>query len=47
MFEIEGRELLARAFCHEIDHLNGVVFKDVVDRMLSAAEIEEMESQNK
>ena len=47
VFEIEGRELLARAFCHEIDHLNGVVFKDVVDRMLSAAEIEEMESQNK
>ncbi len=46
-FEIEGRELLARAFCHEIDHLNGVVFKDVVERMLSAAEIEEMESQNK
>lgn len=47
VFEIEGRELLARAFCHEIDHLNGIVFKDVVDRMLSAAEIEEMESQNK
>ena len=47
VFEIEGRELLARAFCHEIDHLNGVVFKDVVERMLSAAEIEEMESQNK
>lgn len=46
-FEIEGRELLARAFCHEIDHLNGVVFKDVVDRMLTAAEIEEMENQNK
>lgn len=46
-FEIDGEELLARAFCHEIDHLNGVVFKDVVDRMLSAAEIEEMEKKNK
>lgn len=23
-----GEELLARAFCHEIDHLDGVVFKD-------------------
>ena len=22
-FEIEGEELLARAFCHEIDHLGG------------------------
>ena len=46
-FEIDGDELLARAFCHEIDHLNGVVFKDVVDRMLSAAEIEEMERNQK
>ena len=46
-FEIDGEELLARAFCHEIDHLNGGVFKDVVDRMLSAAEIEEMERNQK
>ena len=23
----EGRDLLARAFCHEIDHLDGVLFK--------------------
>ena len=41
-FEIEGRELLARAFCHEIDHLNGVVFKKKVERMLTPKEIEEM-----
>ncbi len=41
-FEIEGRELLARAFCHEIDHLNGVVFKDRVERMLTPKEIEEL-----
>jgi peptide deformylase len=25
-FEIRGEELLARAFCHEIDHLNGILF---------------------
>ena len=25
-FEMRGEELLARAFCHEIDHLNGVLF---------------------
>lgn len=24
-----GKELLARAFCHEIDHLNGILFADV------------------
>ena len=29
-FEIEGEELLARAFCHEIDHLNGVLYTEHV-----------------
>jgi peptide deformylase len=27
-FVIEGTELLARALCHEIDHLNGVLYVD-------------------
>lgn len=26
-FTISGEELLARAFCHEIDHLDGILFK--------------------
>lgn len=30
--EVEGRELLARALCHEIDHLNGVLFVDKVNK---------------
>lgn len=25
-FEMRGENLLARAFCHEIDHLNGILF---------------------
>jgi peptide deformylase len=25
-FDIRGEDLLARAFCHEIDHLNGILF---------------------
>lgn len=29
---IEGDELLARALCHEIDHLNGILFKDIAER---------------
>ncbi len=29
-FTMQGKELLARAFCHEIDHLNGRVFLDLV-----------------
>jgi len=28
--ELEGTGLLARAFCHEIDHLNGILFIDKV-----------------
>ena len=29
--EYKGSELLARAFCHEIDHLNGILFADKVE----------------
>ena len=27
---VEGEELLARALCHEIDHLDGILYKDLV-----------------
>ena len=27
---ITGEDVLARAFCHEIDHMDGIVFKDLV-----------------
>lgn len=30
-FEIEGTELLARAFCHEIDHLEGHMYVEKVN----------------
>lgn len=39
-FEISGKGLTARAFCHEIDHLQGVVFTSVAERMLSEEELE-------
>ncbi|RDY28669.1 peptide deformylase [Romboutsia weinsteinii] len=32
IIEIEGEELLARAFCHEIDHLDGVLFVDKIEK---------------
>ncbi|MEG2073623.1 MAG: peptide deformylase, partial [Angelakisella sp.] len=40
-FEAEGDELYARAVCHENDHLDGVVFKDHVSRMLTDEEMDE------
>lgn len=43
--ETEGSELLCRAFCHELDHLNGVLFTDkavlLTDEELAALEEEE------
>ena len=38
--EVSGENLLARALCHEIDHLDGRLFKDLAERMLSAEEME-------
>lgn len=42
-FTIDGEDLLARAFCHEIDHLEGILYKTKAYRMLSPAEVEAME----
>ncbi len=39
-FTVTGEYLLARALCHEIDHLDGILYKTVADRMLTQPEIE-------
>lgn len=39
-FSVIGRGLLARALCHEIDHLDGKLFTDNVIRMLDPDELE-------
>ena len=40
-FEVEAEELIARCFCHELDHLDGIVYTEVMDRFLSPEELEE------
>lgn len=40
IFEVEGEGLTARCFCHEIDHLEGIVFTSKCERMLSEEELE-------
>lgn len=40
-FEMRGEELLARAFCHELDHLDGKLYTDIAERMLTPEEMEE------
>ena len=39
-FEAEGEGLTARAFCHEIEHLDGHLFSEHVDHFLSDEELE-------
>ena len=39
-FEVEGDGLTARCFCHEIDHLEGIIFTSKCERMLSREELE-------
>ena len=38
-FEAEGEELIARCFCHELDHLDGILYTSVMDRFLTEEEL--------
>ena len=38
-YEAEGEELTARCFCHELDHLDGIIYTEVMDRYLTDEEL--------
>ena len=38
-FEVEGEGLTARAFCHEIEHLDGHLYTEHIDHFLSDEEL--------
>ena len=42
-FEVSGEGLTARCFCHEIDHLDGIVFTSKCERMLSDEELQSLQ----
>ena len=42
-YTLTGTGLLARAICHETDHLDGILYSDKALRMLSPEEIEELQ----
>ncbi len=42
-FELEGTELLARAICHECDHLDGVIYVDKMEGELHDVTADEEE----
>ena len=39
-FEAEGEEIIGRCFCHENDHLDGIVYTEVMERFLTEEELE-------
>lgn len=41
-FEVEGEEIVARCFCHEIDHLDGHLFTELADRLYTTEELDEL-----
>lgn len=42
-FEVEGEELVARCFCHELEHLDGHLYVEHTDQLYTQAEVEAME----
>ena len=38
-YECEGEELIARCFCHELDHLDGIIYTEVMERYLTDEEL--------
>ena len=41
-FEAEGEDLTARCFCHELDHLDGILYTQVMERLLTDKEMQEL-----
>ena len=41
-YEAEGEGLVARAFCHELEHLDGHLYTEKVERFLTQEELEAM-----
>ncbi len=39
-YEAEGEELIARCFCHELDHLDGIIYTEIMDRFLTEEELQ-------
>ena len=41
-FEIEGTEIVARCFCHELEHLDGHMYDEHTDRLYTSEELDAM-----
>ncbi len=43
-FEVSGEEMVARCFCHELEHLDGHLFVEHTDRLYSVDELDAMDA---
>ena len=43
---IEAEGLYKKALCHEIDHLDGIIFPDIAEKLLTQEEYEELVKEN-
>ena len=44
-FTLEAEGFMARAICHENDHLDGHIFKDITHHMLTDEELRELDEE--
>ena len=44
-YEYEGEDIVARCFLHEIDHLDGHMYTEIAEKMLTPEELEELTRQ--
>ena len=45
-FEVFGKDLTARAFCHELNHLDGIIFTTLAEKILTPEELAELDGQS-
>jgi peptide deformylase len=41
-FEVEGTDIVARCFCHELSHLEGHLYTELTDRLYTSEELDEL-----
>lgn len=46
-YEYEGEDLIARCFCHELEHLDGHLYTEKAYRMLTQEEYENLMAENR
>ena len=45
-YEYDGEELVARCFCHELDHLDGHMYTEIAEKMLTPEELEQLAAES-